>query len=79
MPMFFAHRPSLGDAQAGQLGRPEQDSLGAAPVAVGGAGTATDGARRRRSPHQVPRLGCTGQWPVPARARGPGAGSAWPK
>ena len=38
---FYAHTPALGDAPAGQPGRPEphHDSLGAAPVAVCAAGT----------------------------------------
>ena len=53
---FCAHPPTLGDALAGQPGRPGPDSLSVAPLAVGAA-------PRTAAPNPILRLGCAGPWP----------------
>ena len=67
----YLDRCTLGDAPAGQLGRPGP-APGFAPGAVVAAGIPAGGAPRRRSSHRVLRLGSARSWPVQAgpEARG---------
>ena len=67
----YLDRCTLGDAPAGQLGRPGP-APGFAPGALVAAGIPAGGAPRRRSSHRVLRLGSARSWPVPAgpEARG---------